>query len=264
MLALESRFAKEMATLISKQGGDAFVAPSMREVPLERNEEAFRFAERLFAKEFDCLVFLTGVGTRFLDKLLAQKYGPARFTEALKTLTVIARGPKPMAVLRQLGLPTAILVPEPNTWRETLAVMQARPERQIAVQEYGRSSTELLAGLQQMGCTVSAVPVYQWDLPENTAPLREAVRRLAARQFDAALFTTSIQVQHLLQVAGEENLEAQVRASFREIVVGSIGPATSEALREAGLPVSFEPAHPKMGVLVAEFAQFCSRRPVSA
>src|SRR6266404_9357146 len=199
VISFESRRAAEMAQLIRKQQGEAIVAPSMREAPIERNEEAFRFAERLFAGEFDMVVLLTGVGTRLLDQALAKRFEPGRFAEALRGLTVVARGPKPMAVLREWNVP-AILVPEPNTWREVLAATQDRPERRIAVQEYGRSNPELLDGFRARGAEVTAVRVYQWDLPEDTGPLREAARRVAAGSFGAALFTTSIQVAHLFRM----------------------------------------------------------------
>src|SRR5580692_3158486 len=66
VISFESRRAAEMAELIRRQGGDPFVAPSMREVPIENNPEAFQFAERLFRGEFDLMIFLTGVGTRAL------------------------------------------------------------------------------------------------------------------------------------------------------------------------------------------------------
>jgi len=102
---------------------------------------------------------------------------------------------------------------------------------------------------------VTNVPVYQWDLPEDTGPLREAVRRLAAGQFDVALFTTSVQVVHLLRIAAEEGVDEQVRAALHRTVVASVGPTTSETLREHDLPVDFEPSHPKMGFLVSEISQ---------
>ena len=102
---------------------------------------------------------------------------------------------------------------------------------------------------------MTTVPVYQWDLPEDTGPLREAVKRLAAGQFDVALFTTSVQIPHLLRIAAEEGVEEQVRAAFHRMVVASVGPSTSETLREHDLPVDFEPSHPKMGFLVNEASQ---------
>ena len=64
VLSLESRRAPEMAALIRKQGGDPFVAPSMREVPVSEDSAALAFASRLVANEFDMMILLTGVGTR--------------------------------------------------------------------------------------------------------------------------------------------------------------------------------------------------------
>ncbi len=72
---------------------------------------------------------------------------------------------------------------------------------------------------------------------------------------DVAIFTTSVQVIHLLKIAEEMNLSEKVRAAFGKILVGSIGPVTSEALREHDIPAEFEPSHPKMGFLVNELAQ---------
>ncbi|MGA2592103.1 MAG: uroporphyrinogen-III synthase [Bryobacteraceae bacterium] len=255
VLSLESRRATEMAELIRRQGGEPVLAPSMRETPLEQNEEAFRFAERLFAGEFDMMILLTGVGTRLLHKVLATRYAPERFAEALRSITVVARGPKPVAALREMGVPVTVAVPEPNTWRELLSAIHDRPERRIAIQEYGRANAELLAALRGRGADVTAVRVYQWDLPENTGPLREAVRRLAAGELQVALFTTSVQVDHLMRIASQTSLEEGVLAALRKMVVASIGPTTTEALEEMGLRPDLEPTHPKMGFLVQETAQ---------
>jgi uroporphyrinogen-III synthase len=255
VLSLESRRSAEMAELIRKQGGEPVQAPSMREAPIEQNEEAFRFAERLFAGEFDMMILLTGVGTRLLNQALATRYPPERFAEALRGITIVARGPKPAAVLRGMNVPVTVAVPEPNTWRELLAAIADQPERRIAVQEYGRSNGELLEGLRQRGAEVTTVRVYQWDLPADTGPLREAARRLAAGELQVALFTTSIQIEHLLRVAAEAGIEDAVRRALGKMVIGSIGPTTSEALKEAGVHPDLEPSHPKMGFLVQETAQ---------
>jgi len=72
-----------------------------------------------------------------------------------------------------------------------------------------------------------------------------------------ALFTTSIQIEHLMRIAAEEGIEDAVRAALRGMVVASIGPTTSEALEEAGIHPDLEPTHPKMGFLVQETAQRC-------
>jgi uroporphyrinogen-III synthase len=255
VVSFESRRASEIAELIRRQGGDPFVAPSMREATLENNAEVFAFAERLFRGEFDLLIFLTGVGTRALDKMLASRYAPEAFAGALRKLTVVARGPKPLAALREMQVPVAVAAPEPNTWRELLAAIENRTERRIAVQEYGKQNTELLNALRARGAEVTPVPVYQWDLPEDTGPLREAVHRIAAGQADVAMFTTSIQLTHLFRIAAEEGREEALRLALRRMVIASIGPATTEALEEFGLEPDIRPSHPRMGFLVKETAE---------
>jgi len=246
VLSLESRRAAEMAELIRKQGGDPFVAPSMREVPIDENDAVFQFAERLFAGEFDMVVLLTGVGTRQLHRVLATRYPETALADALRRVAV--------AALREMGLTPAIIAPEPNTWRELLAATEGRPEHRIAVQEYGRPSPELLEGLRARGAEVTQVRVYKWDLPENVEPLREAARRVANGGFDVVLFTTAIQIEHLARVAREQGIEESMLAGLRKCRVCSIGPTTTEALEEFGVHPAFVPSHPKMGFLVREAA----------
>jgi uroporphyrinogen-III synthase len=259
VLSLESRRSAEMAELIRKQGGDPFVAPSMRELPIEQNQAAFAFAERLFAGGFDMVVLLTGVGTRQLHRLLATRYPETAFIEALLRITVVARGPKPVAALREMGLTPAVTAREPNTWKEVLEATDGRPERRIAVQEYGRSNPELLDGLRARGAEVTPVRVYQYDLPEDSEPLRQAARRLAEGEFEAVLFTTAVQIQHLVRVAEEQHIAPAVLDRLRHIWIGSVGPTTTEALEEFDLKPALEPTHPKMGLLVREAAEAVSR-----
>lgn len=252
VLALESRRSAEIAELIRKQGGAPFVAPSMREAPLAGDADVFRFAERLFRGEFDLMALLTGVGTRQLHRALATRYPETQFAEALRHITLAARGPKPVAALREMGLAPAVVAPEPNTWRELLRATEGRPERRIAVQEYGRPNTELLEGWRARGAEVTAVRVYQYELPLDTTPLREAARRLAAGEFEVALFTTAFQIVNLARIAREEGIEAPMLDALRRGMVASIGPTTTEALEEFGVHPALEPSHPKMGLLVRE------------
>ena len=252
MLAFESRRAGEIRELIVRAGGEPFVAPSLREAPLEADGETLQFAERLFGGGFDMMVLLTGVGTRRLARMLEGRYPAGAFAAALRGLTVVVRGPKPSAALREMGLVPDLLASEPYTWREVLAVTENRPERRIAVQEYGRSNPELLAGLRARGAEVIAVRVYGWELPEDVEPLREAARRLVRREFDTVLFTAAVQIEHLARVARDLGVERKALAGLTAARICSIGPATSEALEEFGLRPAMEPSHPRMGLLVRE------------
>jgi uroporphyrinogen-III synthase len=266
VLSLESRRASEMATLIARHGGRPIVAPSMQEVPLESNPEALAFARALLEGRLDMVIFLTGVGTRALTRVVETRYPREQFAQALSRVKIVARGPKPVAALKELGVPVTVAVPEPNTWRDLLQALDERANSlplqgsRVAVQEYGSSNPELLAGLAQRGALVTRVPVYHWALPDDLAPLRAAIEAIARGEIDVILFTTSVQVIHLLKVAEEMNLAEAVRRAFARILVGSIGPVTSEELRERGLNVNIEPSHPKMGFLVSETARLAGER----
>jgi uroporphyrinogen-III synthase len=255
VLSLESRRAAEIERLIRAQGGLPVVAPSMREVPLTDNPQAFDFAARLLGGEVEMVILLTGVGTRLLNQVLETRYPPGTIIDALKHIPVVARGSKPASVLREWGVPIAVMVPEPNTWREILKATEGRTERKIVIQEYGRPAVELTEGLRARGAEVTAVPVYQWALPTDVEPLRKAVRGIVDGQFEVLLLTAAIQVEHLLKVASDEGLEQDLRRALPRLVVASVGPTTSETLAEFGIAVDFEPTHPKMGFLVNEAAQ---------
>ena len=261
VISLESRRAPEMAKLIESNGGRATVAPSMREIPLASNTQAISFARKLSENGFDIVVFLTGVGTRALTRVVETVYPVEQFVAALRRIAIVARGPKPVAALKELGVPVTVAVPEPNTWRDLLRTLDEKAEsvpikgRRVAVQEYGTSNPELLNGLSDRGAQVTRVPVYEWGLPEDVEPLRAAVTRIARDEFDVILFTTGIQVNHLFQVAAEMNQEDLMRRGLSKMLIASIGPVTSERLHEYGLQADIEPTHPKMGYLVSETAQ---------
>lgn len=259
VVSLESRLATAMADLISRQGGTPISAPAVREVPLADNREVLEFARELLAGRIDLVVLLTGVGIRAFLAAVEGTYPRAELLAALSRIPTIVRGSKPQAVLRELGVPITLAVPEPNTWREILsAIDQAAiplQGRRVAVQEYGRSNLELVAGLAARGASVMRVSVYRWALPEDCGPLRRAIKAIIERQVDLVLFTTAIQVDHLLQVAADSGLEESLRAGLRDTVVASIGPTCSGALREHGLTVDLEPEHPKMGSLILTAAR---------
>jgi len=264
VLALESRRAREMGLIIANNGGQPVVAPTTREVLAEDKGDALKFVSALRDGRLDLVIFLTGVGTRALAQAAEGICSREEFVAALSGTAVIARGPKPVAALRELGVPIAAVVPEPNTWRELLRLLDEKSDlfplrgRSVAVQEYGAPSPELLAGLEERGAQVLAVRIYDWSLPEDTAPLRQAIRAVARGEIDVLLVTSAVQIRHLLQIAEEMNLREDVITRLSRVVVGSIGPVASAELRHQGIAVDLEPSHPKMGFLVKEAAERCA------
>ena len=264
VLTLESRRATEVATLIETYGGVPVVAPALREIPAESNTAALDFAAGLLLGEFDIVLFLTGAGARVLVSIVERVFPGDEFLGALARTKVVARGPKPSAVLRDLKVPIWVIAPEPNTWRETLAAMEARAHEQpirgsrIAIQEYGVPNEELIDALLARGASVTRVPVYRWALPEDAGPLRQAVDAIARGTIDVLILTSGIQLEHLWQVAGMMEREADLRRGLGTIAIASIGPTTTEEIRRRGLQPDLEASHPKLGFLIRESAQRAS------
>jgi uroporphyrinogen-III synthase len=264
VLSLESRRSIEVAKLIRTYGGEPSLVPCMREVPLESNTEALEFADRLIRGDFDLVVFFTGIGVRAVVEAVATKYDKETFLEALRKIKVAARGPKPYAVLRELKVPVAVTAPEPATWRELMQAIEAGfgaslPQMRVAVQEYGASNPEFLMDLTLKCASVIKVPVYQWALPQDLAPLEECVHGIAHGGYDVLLFMTAVQVIHLFQVAETMGWVPAMRAGLHSMVIISIGPTTTEELTHYGITPDFEPSRPKMSFIVNEAAQYAGK-----
>jgi uroporphyrinogen-III synthase len=262
VISFESRRAKEMAELIRRYGGEPIVAPSMREVPLSESRAALELLPQLEAGKFDWLILMTGVGTRTLNAALLTQYSQERINTALQRTQLVARGPKPVAALKEIGLKPTIMVPEPNTWREILTTLDARVDirgKQIAVQEYGIPNKELVVELENRGARVATIPVYRWALPEDLTPLRQAIQKILEGQADVALFTNANQVDNLFRVAADDKLDDSLRRAFKAVVIGSVGPVCTQALEQFELKPDIESTHPKMGSLIAEVAASARR-----
>ncbi|MGQ0694739.1 MAG: uroporphyrinogen-III synthase [Nitrospiraceae bacterium] len=250
--------AEEMAGLIRRYGGQPLVAPALREVPLENNAEALQAGERLMAGHFEMVILLTGVGTKTMMEILQTRYQLEAIKTALARTTLVARGPKPVAVLKEFGLTPSITVPEPNTWKDivrTLDQSGSLIEVRMAVQEYGVPNQDLLEALRQRGAHVTRVPVYRWALPEDTGPLKNVLQELLSGNVQVLLVTNAAQLDHVMQLLEQEGKVGQFKEACRKMVLASIGPTASERLRHYGLPVDLEPSHPKMGILVKEASE---------
>ena len=182
VLAFESRRSSEIARLIENYGGRAMVAPATKEVPAANSADVPRFATALLAGKLDLVIFLTGVGTRALSRAIEPFCSHEQFVSAVSRISVLARGPKPVAALKELGVPITWTVPEPNTWQEILQTLDANSVplqgRTVAVQEHGIPSPQLIEGLQKRGADTLTVHVYDWALPDDLTPLNGAIEAL--------------------------------------------------------------------------------------
>ncbi|MDZ4849855.1 MAG: uroporphyrinogen decarboxylase [Pirellulaceae bacterium] len=260
--ALESRRSDDLSRLIERFGGKAFVSPSMREVPIEHNREAIDFAHRILMGEINVVIFTTGVGFKHFLNAVEKHVNRQQLIDTLSDITTIARGPKPVAAMRESGLTPTHRVPEPNTWREVLQLLDTHvplANQAVGLQEYGVTNHSFIGGLEARGARVVQCRVYQWELPEDTQPLENNITSIIEGERDCLLFTSAHQAVNLIRLAKEMGVEEKLRQALDTMIVVSIGPTTSEMLQHLEISFDFEPEHPKMGHLVQSAAEKSNR-----
>jgi uroporphyrinogen-III synthase len=253
----EARRATELATLVRKLGGVPYSAPAVREVPRADLGPAAAVLERICQKQVHVIVFLTGVGTRAFLGLAREARHRLALQVALSDMLVVARGPKPQAVLREAGVRTDVAPAEPTS-EGVLAALAAHPlgGRTVAVQLYGEDNPPLVEGLRARGATVLEIPLYEWAPPEDPTPLERLVRDLIAGGIDVLACTSSPQVRNVFAVAERLGLGLDLRCALVEgVAVAAIGPVCDVALREHGVTPRIQPAKGTMGALVHAIAE---------
>lgn len=254
----EARRASELASLVTKLGGVPYSAPAVREVPRRDQRPALDVLDRVCRREVSGIILLTGVGTRAFLGLAAEAGKREALLLALEGMFVAARGPKPVAVLREAGVRIDLVPAEPTSE----GLLKALPDHQlrgrvVAVQLYGEENPFLVEGLRARGATVIEIPLYEWALPEDQEPLVRLVRDLIAGRIDVVAFTSSPQIKHLFAVAERLGLHEPLVAALRDrVTVAVIGPVARAALAEHGIVPRIEPGKGTMGALVHAIAEY--------
>jgi len=263
----EARRATELASLVVKLGGVPYSAPAVREIP-RRDRRPARIALGLIcADAVGVIVFLTGVGARAFLELAAEAGKREVLLRALAGMFVCARGPKPVAVLREAGVRIDLIPKEPTSEAllAELTPIRHLADSVVAVQLYGEDNIALVEGLTACGATVLEIPLYDWALPEDESPLERLVHDLIGGRIDVLALTSSPQVRNVLTVAGRLGAREKLLAALRErVTVAAIGPVCAAALGEVGVTPTIQPVKGTMGALVHAIADHLDRGKAAA
>ena len=247
-----------MAKLLEKRGATPFQAPSLQEVPYEANTDAIAFGEVLLAGRCSCLIVMTGVGTKILIEAMATKWPKDEILEALSQTTIISRGPKPVATLKTYKLKAKLVANAPNTWQDVVELLDNHwpiQDKTIHIQEYGARNQDFLDALNSRQANIQPIPIYGWQLPDDTQPLKDAIDAIINHEIDIATFTSSHQISNLMHVARESNQEDATREAMERLVIAAVGPVTEAAILRQGLKPEIIPEKHKMGHLVKAIAE---------
>ena len=249
----------EMGALIERNGGTPYPAPVLQEIHLGETSEVKELVADICAGKVQVMVFQTGVGTKALFDSAASQGRESETLEALAAATVIARSPKPAAVLRRYKVHIDHMPPEPFTSTDLLAAIEDidLAGKEVAVQAYGGPNALLTQALKDRGATVREVSLYTWGLPEDLKPALGLIDALENGRIDALAFTSQPQVGNLLSIAAGAGKEESLRDALAQgpVVLASVGPVCTKRMLEAGLRVDVEPDHPHMGNLILALAE---------
>src|SRR4051794_11190361 len=118
VVLLEARMGEEAAALVRKFGGTAYRVPALREI--SQHEEAGPFIDALLCGSLSMIVFLTGAGVVALLQEATRRGCLQATLAALRLTTIVCRGPKPVAVLKQHKVPVHVTAAEPYTTTQLL------------------------------------------------------------------------------------------------------------------------------------------------
>ena len=257
---VEARMRSEMGSLIQRNGGVPYAAPVLQEIYLKDSPELNQLVDDICLGSVEVVVLITGVGTQALVNVAESLGRQEEFIAALDRCTILARSPKPARVLRQHNVHIDLMPPEPYTSEDLLVAVKEfdLKGRRVAVQAYGATNNILTQGLGKLGAQVSEFVVYNWGLPEDTAPAIKLIDDLVKNQIDALAFTSQPQVGNLLEIAAQAGNESSLRECLASpsVAVASVGPVCTRRLEEAGIHVDVEPEHPHMGNLIQALAEY--------
>lgn len=252
----ESRRGEEMGKLIGAHGGVPMAAPAIEQQPLQPGPDVIELVSRLGRDEVDLVLFLTRGGVEALPAATSTACSRSELITALRGVPVGVRGGKTEVALRDLigeGEGEVILSDPPHGWRELLdSVHRVHPVggAAVAVIEHGSAHGRLRAELIDRGAVPLSVALYRWALPADTSPLVAAIEALISGEARVALFTSTAQVDSLVEVAAEAGRGASLHDALARSFVGAVGDVTAERLRAFGIECNYVPETPRMADLI--------------
>jgi uroporphyrinogen-III synthase len=249
---LEHRFTREFSSLFEKLGASVFACPLLEEKPVENRDELQAFVRHVLGGRLDMMIFLTGVGARFLIAEADAIGVKDEFIQALSKLTVVVRGPKPVAALRQLGLRPDI-TPQTPTTEGVIEALKSQDlhARRVGVQLYGTPNPQLVSALEAQGAAVIPVQVYAYGAAADLAAAKEFIDRVIGGDIQVIAFTSAPQVGMLFDFAAQLGATDTLAAALQtRLAVASIGEVTTRALNARGVTPEIVPEQSKMAALV--------------
>ena len=208
----EHRYTKEFAALFERLGAKVYPCPVLEEREVENRSELQSFVRSVCSGNQDMMIFLTGVGAKFLIGEAESMGMKDQFLAGLDKGTVVVRGPKPVAALRQSGVRIDV-IPQTPTTEGVIEALRSKDlkDRRIGIQLYGTPNPTLVSALESKGATVTPVHIYDYGTVADPGVVNTLVTKLLNGEIQAIAFTSAPQVRVLFDLAAKLGISESLR-----------------------------------------------------
>lgn len=188
--------------------------------------------------EYDWLILTSVNGVRVLAQRM-ERLGLDPLN--LVHLKLAAIGPATEQALEQLQLQVDV-VPEKYVAESVVSSLRAQVRGQRILLVRAKVARDVIPEeLRRAGALVQVVEAYETVAPEASRHLLQAALKDGGHRPHVITFSSSSTVRNFVFLAGLSGKRGDPRPPLLEgIRLASIGPVTSETLRELGLPVDIE------------------------
>ncbi len=257
------RRADEQAALLTRLGATVVHGPVIRTESVTDRIALLDAARSLVEQRPDVVILTTAVGVRaWLTEADSVEMGD-ELLDVLSGPVVLARGRSVSGVAMAAGLDVTWTAPT-GRFAELLAHLESekfnglKPGTRIAVQLDGSGDLTMAEMVTAVapGLDVVPVPVYRWELPEDTQPAHRVIASVIDGTVDAVTFTSPPAVRNFVNLAEQMDALDAVKAALNDatVLAVAVGPATADCLTSLGVTSPYSPRSTRLGAMVATVA----------
>jgi len=253
---------EETSMFVRKLGWNPFIVHAVELKPLARSSILKEFSRVIGEGPIDWLVFMSSTGVdAFFDVLNPHSDS---LPDGAGQPRMIAVGPMTSEALVRHGVQSAV-VPEKYSSGGILdyfSKFELKGHRVVLVRS-SAADDHLSISLASRGTLVETITIYRSTIPANLESVLDFLVGLEKGQFQAVLFTSAASASNLFSIAERENPRSHLIRLMRSTLVGAIGPATAERLRELGL----DPTVPRRYLIeeaIDELVRKAEERPIES
>src|SRR5712691_5979152 len=228
---------EETAMFVRKLGWNPFIVHAVELKPLARSSVLKEFSGVIGEGPIDWLVCMSSTGVdAFLHALKPHSNSLPGWADQPR---VIAVGPMTSEALIRHGVHSAV-VPEKYSSGGILdyfSKFELKGRRVVLIRS-SAADDHLSVSLTSRGAFVETITVYRSTVPTNVESVLDFLDGLEKGQFQAVLFTSAASASNIFSIAERGNPRSHLIHLMSSTLVGAIGPATAERLRELGLDPS--------------------------